>query len=453
MKDDMQNSISVENVISDPKPSAELVQLYKKLKKIEGKSLLFGQQDAYVEGTNFEANKPENLGKSDVLTATGKQPGIAGFDIGHYEVYYTAARDPEFAELIKGKDRKGIDYEVGENIDGIKWDFMIEAIKYAYEKGAVVTISWHSINPLNGHEYGKDNKTWRESVIKDVLPGGKLNKRFNLYLDSFIDFNGKLVDKSGNLIPYIFRPFHEHSGDWFWWGIDKAGNPNDGTAWSGNGGRLNNPEDYAALFRYTVEYLRNNGVHNLLYCISPDRSRLKYEGTNLAYNNALAAGYIEGYPGDDYIDIFGIDNYWDVAGNNRDADGNALDGKLQYNRFAGTLETVSVLAKEHGKMACLSEMGLANERMLTENSSSKDAPLTDWFLKAVKENSDTQRILYGLIWRPWYRGADAEPFGVYDRIMKEPGNPSAGFDLKFKYSIAPDLAKFEKDLLTYFVRP
>lgn len=44
----------------------------------------------------------------------------------------------------------------------------------------------------------------------------------------------------GELIPVIFRPYHEHNGDWFWWGKG-----------------VNSEEDYIKLWQFTVEYLRD----------------------------------------------------------------------------------------------------------------------------------------------------------------------------------------------------
>lgn len=178
---------------SDPEAIPQLVALYRRLKEKEGRKVLFGQQDAYVCGVTFEANREENLGKTDTLSAAGVYPAVAGFDVGHLEVYYTARRDPEFAKLIRGKDRTGSDFEEGKNIDNIEWEYMRKAIQLAHEKGAVVTISWHSVNPLTGGEYG-DNTAWTESVVADVLPGGSLNSRFRLYLDAFAAFNETLTD-------------------------------------------------------------------------------------------------------------------------------------------------------------------------------------------------------------------------------------------------------------------
>ena len=424
---------------ADQQALPQLISLYESLKAREGKMVMYGQQDCYACGATFEANLDENIGKTDISNVTGKYPSVAGFDLGHYEVYYVAERDPEFAQLIKGKDRTGGDFEPGMNIDNVGWDHIRKGIQFAYEKGAVVTLSWHSVNPLTGAEYGEGNRTWTESLVKDVLPGGKLNDRFNLYLDSFIEFNNTLVDRDGNLIPYIFRPFHEHSGDWFWWCIGSDSNPNDGTAWSGDGGRLNDPEDYIALYRYTVAYLQEHGVHNVLYCVSPDMSRIAYKGEAAGYNEAMAREWMIGYPGDDVIDLFGLDNYWTVGNpyntEDRTAEGTPVSGTVQYNRYAGALETLAALAKEHGKMAALTEMGLASKRVLEEAGRAFDAPYTEWFLKAVKENEMTKRILYGLTWRSDFQSADADPFVPW----------------QCDYSAKEDFEKFLADEYTCFI--
>lgn len=426
------------NMPSDPDALPQLVALYERLRAGEGNYVMFGQQDAYVSGATFEPNRMDHIGKCDTYAAAGVYPSVAGFDVGHLEVWYTAERDTEFAKLIPGMDRTGGDFERDMNIDNIRWDYMREAIRFAHRKGAVVTVSWHSVNPLTGAEYGPGNRTWSESIIKDVLPGGRLHERFRLYLDAFAGFNGTLTDEEGKLIPYIFRPFHEHTGDWFWWGTDCRDNPNDGTAWSGNGGRLNDPEDFAALYRYAVTYLRAKGVHNVLWTISPDRSRLGYEGDEAGYNERMAGDWMTGYPGDAYVDLFGLDNYWDVGSEyNRGDDGKLVDGSIQYRRFAGALETVAVLAREHGKLAALTEMGCADERVLTQAGCDAAAAYTQWFLRAVKTNELTRRILYGLVWRTDFRSTDADPFAVCGRA--EDGS------LCVKYSRAEDFRRFVKD--------
>ena len=47
-------------------------------------------------------------------------------------------------------------------------------------------------------------------------------------------------------IPIIWRPLHEASGRWFWWGAEGA-------------------EAYKRLYRYMFDYLAEVGVHNLIW--------------------------------------------------------------------------------------------------------------------------------------------------------------------------------------------
>jgi mannan endo-1,4-beta-mannosidase len=118
----------------------------------------------------------------------------------------------------------------------------------------------------------------------------------------------------------IFRPYHEFDGDWFWWG-------------KGHTSR----EDFIAVWRFTVSYLRDQlGVHNFLYAFSPDNKfNSEYE-------------FLERYPGNEWVDMVGMDNYGDFG----------RDGK--YNLEAGLkkLEIVSEYAQKAGKLAAFTETGL-----------------------------------------------------------------------------------------------
>ena len=77
----------------------------------------------------------------------------------------------------------------------------------------------------------------------EVLPGGKYNAQFTTYLDIIADYANGLGD-----IPVLFRPFHENTGGWFWWGAATT-----------------DKETYRALFQYTQDYLASKGVHNFIY--------------------------------------------------------------------------------------------------------------------------------------------------------------------------------------------
>src|SRR5690606_5740297 len=115
--------------------------------------------------------------------------------------------------------------------------------------------------------------------------------------------------------PVIFRPFHEFDGDFFWWGAPYS-----------------SPTEFKELWKFTVTYLRDTlNVHNLLYAYSPDNSY------------TTKAGYLSRYPGDEYVDILGMDNYGDLLA--QDGSGVA--------RANQKLKIVSDLAKEKVKIAAM----------------------------------------------------------------------------------------------------
>jgi len=60
--------------------------------------------------------------------------------------------------------------------------------------------------------------------------------------------------------------------------------------------------DYKTLYQFTVTYLRDSlGVRNFMYAWSPDKN----------FNSE--AEYLERYPGDEYVDLVGTDNYGDLT--------------------------------------------------------------------------------------------------------------------------------------------
>lgn len=163
-------------------------------------------------------------------------------------------------------------------------------IKQFYKEGQVITLCWHFRNPIPGEA---DNFYWKslleanpsqQRIVPRIIPNGTNHDLLKKYLDVVADFANSLVDDNGKKIPVIFRPWHEQNGDWFWWGM-----PHHCTK-----------EEYISLWRFTVEYLRDTkDIHHFLYCYSPNG------------NTSLEKTYLEdwGYPGDEYIDILGVDRY------------------------------------------------------------------------------------------------------------------------------------------------
>lgn len=307
----------------DPDATKKTVYLLQNLYQIAERGVMFGHQDDQAYGVGWHAED----GRSDVLETAGKYPAVHGWDLGK-------------------------DLSSDMNIDSVNYDNMKRWIKAAYRRGGINTFSFHMDNLTSGGD------SWDKTPsVKDILPGGAKHDKFLGQLDLLAGF---VMDCKG--IPMIFRPWHEHNGNWFWWG---KGNCTE--------------DEYKQLYRFTVEYLRDvKGVHQLLYAFSPDRSQMPLD------ENA-EANYLYGYPGDDYVDIIGLDNYGDVGRNSM------MPLTAQKKNFTESLKLITKLANEKGKVAALTETGLESVKK------------KDWFtniiLNPIKENEGEIAIAWVLVWR------------------------------------------------------
>lgn len=304
--------------LSDPAATAETQALYRNLHKLAQESVLFGHQDTLAYGVGWKGD-PNKL-DSDVYRVCGKFPAIFGWDIGHI-----------------GTPR---------NIDGVPFESMKGWIKKGYEKGGISTVSWHAQIP------GTTQSAWtQQKVVSRLLPGGDMHETYRATLDQVAAFFADLKGPRGELIPIIFRPFHEHTGGWFWWG----------NKWC-------TPEEYKQLWHFTIDYLRKTkGLHNIITVYSPDRFKSREE-------------YLERYPGDDYIDILGHDNY------------GAFRSAQTKDEARQALETVVALAEEHHKIAALTETGVGQ-------NPANATWWTDVLLANIKSSPATKKIAWVLVWR------------------------------------------------------
>lgn len=306
----------------DHNATEETRTLFTSLDAIRHQHVLFGHQDDLAYGYEW-INEP---GRSDVLETAGSYPAVYGWELGDLE------------------------YGNEENLDGVNFENMKEWIREGYSRGGVITIGWHMNNPVTGGDAWDTDG----NAVPTVLPGGENHEMFKEWLDRFADFAGDLTvtDDTGDshAIPILFRPFHEHNGSWFWWGQD-----------------LTTTEDFIALWRFTVEYLRDEkDLNNLLYSYSPD-----------VFDSKEA--YLERYPGDDYVDIFGYDDYHSI----RSAD--------TRDTFVYRLEMVVEMAEERNKIPAMTETGY------------ETIPDPEWWtetlLAGINATETTRRIAYVLVWR------------------------------------------------------
>jgi len=242
------------NGASDSILSEKTRILFTNLDSIRYDHVLFGHQDDLAYGVNW-INEP---GRSDVLETAGSYPAVYGWELGDLEL---------------GNE---------ENLDGVNFDNMKQWIRDGYNRGGVITIGWHMNNPATGGN-AKDTEG---NAVSAILPGGENHETLKEWLDTFANFaNDLIVTENGEThsIPILFRPYHEMTGSWFWWGRDQS-----------------TPDEYIELWRFTVDYLRDEkGLNNLLYSYAPDQFDSKED-------------YLERYPGDEYVDIMGYDDYHSI---------------------------------------------------------------------------------------------------------------------------------------------
>lgn len=305
---------------------------YKNLQDLQGKGLMFGHQATLEYGYTWtQADLAPGELRSDVKDVTGSFPSVYGFAVN-------AVVNRNWTDSMR--------YAAQER--QLRWD------KGIAERGGVITYEWHMMHPSGTGSFYDTT-----AVVHRILPGGDLHDVLKTSLDQAAEYFKMLEAEN---IPILFRPWHEHNGDWFWWCRGST-----------------SEEDFIALWRFTVDYLKDEkDVHNLMYAYSPDRSRIDIDD--------FETGYMWGYPGDEYVDLIGLDNYWDLG-----HPANTTPPDEQLVNLRRSLEYTVNIADSKGKIAALTETGLEavpNPRWWT-----------DIMLSSILHNDTTKRISFFLVWR------------------------------------------------------
>lgn len=291
----------------------------------ENGTIAYGHQDdlAYGHAWCVEDWEADALERSDVKAVTGRYPLVAGFDLG------------------------GIEMGDSCNLDGVPFGLIRKAALAHMERGGIVTFSWHARNPLTG------GNTWDTSsteVVSSILPGGPLHGMFRQWLERAADF----IESLGPDAALIFRPWHENTESWFWWGKD-----------------LCSENDFRELFRLTWVYFnKERGLKNLVWCYSP--------------NGPISPeDYMARYPGDEFVDLMGLDLYEFVG-----ADGNLGAAGVHFSEgLKYSLNSLTAISYEHHKLMALTETGL------------EGIPDPHWWTGVLEPCVKGYPISYLLTWR------------------------------------------------------
>jgi hypothetical protein len=136
-----------------------------------------------------------------------------------------------------------------------------EALQRISARGSTPMITWEAWGKINGVD---------PSHVRNITNGS-----FDAYIDSWA------TGLRGHGRPVYLRLFHEMNGDWYPWSYNVNGN---------------SAADLIAAWRYVHGRFQQAGATNVIWVWSPN-----IEDGRVSYN-AL-------YPGDAYVDWFGVDGY------------------------------------------------------------------------------------------------------------------------------------------------
>jgi len=318
-------------------------QLIERLDTLRQKGYMFGHQDDPMYGLTWAYDKDS----SDVKNVCGDYPAVMGFELG------------------------GIEMGDEKSLDSVPFTRITEEVVNHYKRGGIVTLSWHPRNPLTTIEGGgnagqkfPEGTAWDitdSTVVKNVLEGGEKHELFQGWMQRMSDFLATLKTEDGQKVPIIFRPWHENTGSWFWWGE-----------------KLCTADEYKALWNMLQDKLKADGFDNLVWAYSPGMAA-----------DLTEEKFMERYPGNDRIDLIGVDGYqW----------GSKEDFMAQLDQNLGM---ITRFCEKNGKIAALTETGLKN--------------LTDptWWTSSLKPVVEKYPISYLLVWRndknEWFGPSPIKP--------------------------------------------
>ena len=290
-------------------------------KQIEDGKIMFGHQDSFLYGHSWKiASDATDFNKTDIEDVAGVYPALYGLDLG------------------------GIELDSPLNIDKNDFNQMRESVKAHHERGGVITFSWHPRNPLTGGD------TWDTSsteAVASIIPGGSNHEMFMGWLSKAADYLESLKTDDGRMIPVIFRPWHEHTKNYFWWGQD----------WC-------TTEQYKALWQMTYDYMvKERGLDNLVWAYSPGAGGITPEL------------FAERYPGDEIIDMVGFDCY------------QYSTDEVYIKEMKHALDVMSAFNEGRGKIMAVTETGY------------EGIPNARWWTDVLYQAVKDYPVSYVLTWR------------------------------------------------------
>jgi mannan endo-1,4-beta-mannosidase len=259
----------------DPDASEKTKTLYSNLKKIQNGNSFLFGQEFFNSFRFSSGGFHTDKEYSDCKAVTGAHPSLLGSDFHYYLEKQASERTAH-----------------------------TEAVKWAYQQGYVITFDWH-LSGRGTTTYAYNAGSPSANLVNNIV-GNVGDDRTWFYgeLDKVIAIINNDLVVAGEKIPTVFRPLHEMNGGWFWWGSSAT-----------------SADNYKALYRLLVDYVKERTT-TVLFCWSPN--------TPTSMNH---------FPGNDYVDVLGLDIYEATANNLRTQIAPIVDHAQANNKVAVLSET------------------------------------------------------------------------------------------------------------------
>ncbi|MDE7211387.1 MAG: hypothetical protein K2O03_08075, partial [Lachnospiraceae bacterium] len=264
--------------LCNPDANRKTQNIYQYLRAVYGKRVLAGQCTNY--GTNTETDA--------LYLGTGKYPAVRTFDF-IFDSMSFCKNKPSAKDVALA----------------VEWS----------RDGGLVVFDWHWYAPYKECAFYSEDTSFRlsdavtdekialmdYSEIKQLYDSGKINVEALKIIEDIDNISALMQRMEDENVTVMWRPLHEASGGWFWWGASGA-------------------DAYQWLWRLMYERMTNyHSLDNLIWV---------WNGQDKDW-----------YPGDNYCDIIAMDIY---------------SGAHDYGVSPSTLAEVSAWA-ENGKLVTMSE--------------------------------------------------------------------------------------------------
>jgi len=230
----------VQPTLINEKASPSAKRLMEYLCSIYGEKVLSGQQIGVLSHPEIEV----------IQETTGKYPAVYGFDFMNYSP----------SRVERGSSCEDTDI-------AIQW----------WKDGGIVTFCWHWNAPAGLIDIPPE-RSWDRGFYTEATTfnfaeamAEKESDLFQLMVRDIDAIAQQLLRLQAEEVPVLWRPLHEASGEWFWWGAQGAA-------------------PCVELWKYMYHRLTDDyGLNNLIWVWNGQHN--------------------DWYPGDEYVDIIGEDIY------------------------------------------------------------------------------------------------------------------------------------------------